>query len=765
MRPHDPSLPRLPYRPPPPPAEYRPEPFHMLPEGGDGMDMFRKLWRRRTLIAGSVAAGGLLAMAVCLTLTPRYMAETQVLIGVEMPNVTGLPSILQEMAANQEVVQSQSFVLQSRSIAAQVAHRLALDQDPEFNPRLQEKPLWRSWLDDAKAFAKDGATEAMQMLGLAEPKPTAPPINEADDRKRVEQIVASQVMNRVEVTPLQRSHVLSIAATSESPETAARLANTVANTYIEQQMIRRVRANETATEWLDQRIAELRNKVEASERATEEYRRQNGLFETRNDQVTAQQVSELNTQLILADTERASSDSRLAQAESVKRGAAPYQSLPEVVNSPLIQALRQRQVEVERQYAEMSATFGPQHPRMEDIRAQIKDIKAKIGAEVAKIAESLRHEAQADRARVASLRASLNRLQGNMGEVNEKTIRLRELERQAEADRRLLVSFLDRSRATDQQPNSEEPSSVVISEAAIPLSASFPPTTMLVLLGMIGGGLVGMMGGLLRENLDRTFRTTRQVEEATNLPVLGVLPPPDRSAFVGGGVADRPHTPFAQAVGNLYERLVFGPDAHAHKVVMVTSATPQEGKSRIAISLVRLSARNGLRVIILDCDWRRPTVHSFFGRSEGPGLGDLLAGMATPDEVVFRDHASGVHAIFAGDVSLIANTAERYARLRMLLSTLSKHYDLVVIDTPPVLAGPDTMALARMAEEIAFVIRWGQPTKDVVIDAIKNLTFAGGRFRGVILSDADPKRYRRYGMGDAVYPYPATNNFSRAGAA
>src|SRR3546814_2964712 len=91
----------------------------------------------------------------------------------------------------------------------------------------------------------------------------------------------------------------------------------------------------------------------------------------------------------------------------------------------------------------------------------------------------------------------------------------------------------------------------------------------------------------------------------------------------------------------------------------------------------------------------------------------------------------------------------------MLLSTLSKHYDLVVIDTPPVLAGPDTMALARMSEEIAFVIRWGQPTKDVVVDAIKNLTFAGGRFRGVILSDADPKRYRRYGMGDAIYPYPS----------
>ncbi len=433
-----------------------------------------------------------------------------------------------------------------------------------------------------------------------------------------------------------------------------------------------------------------------------------------------------------------------------------------MVNSPLIQALKQRQAEVERQYAEMGSTFGPQHPRMRDIQAQITDIQNKIGSEVGKIVEALRHEAQSNRARVASLRASLNGLQTDMGEVNEKSIQLRELERQAEADRRLLVSFLDRSRETDSHPTVEEQSSVVISEAATPLSASYPPTTMLVLLGMIGGGLIGMMTGLMRENLDRTFRTSRQVEEATNLPVLAVIPPPDRLAFVGGGVADRPHTPFGQAVGNLYERLVFGPDAHAHKVVMVTSATPQEGKSRISISLVRQVARSGLRVIILDCDWRRPTIHSFFGRAESPGLGDLLAGMATPDEVVFRDHATGVHAIFAGDIALIPNTAERYARLRMLLGTLSKHYDMVVIDTPPVLAGPDALALARMAEEIAFVVRWGQPTRDVVIDAIKNLTFAGGRFRGIILSDADPKGYRRYGMGDAIYPYAPRTTASRA---
>ncbi|HZD25248.1 MAG TPA: CpsD/CapB family tyrosine-protein kinase, partial [Alphaproteobacteria bacterium] len=176
-------------------------------------------------------------------------------------------------------------------------------------------------------------------------------------------------------------------------------------------------------------------------------------------------------------------------------------------------------------------------------------------------------------------------------------------------------------------------------------------------------------------------------------------------------------------------------------------------KSRIVMSLIRLAGDSGLRVIALDCDWHRPVLHSFFSRPMAPGLGDLLAGSATPDEVVFQDPDSGVHAIFAGDVGQLSSSVERFARLRLLLGTLTKHYDLVIIDTPPVLAGADAMALAQMTQEVAFVVRWGHTPRDVILDAINHLSLTEARVGGVILSDVDPKRYRRYGSGDAVYGY------------
>lgn len=745
--------------------EARPHRLSIPPE--DGMDLFRKLWRRKMLILVAAGVGGVIASLASATLTPRYSAETRVLIGVDLPNVTDIPTLLQETAADQEVMQSESLVLTSRGIGQRVADRLALDQDPEFNPALREKPAWRRVLDDAKARLRDAAKGMLRAVGVLGPAVPASPPTEAERRRRQEEIVVSQLLSRLDVVPIQRSHVLSVNAESESPGTAARIADAVARTYIEQQLSRRAEAAETANAWLQQRIAALRERVENAERATEAYRREHGLYETRNDKVVAQRLAELNTQLVIAESERASAEARLAQAERAEREGLPADDLPEVVNSPLIQSLLQRRVETEREAAHLASTYGPQHPQMRDIGSQLADIRGAVAAEVAKVVQSLRHEVEATRSRVETLRANLTRLEGELGQDNAEAIRLNELEREAEASRQLLVSFLERANEAEVQPNIGEPSAVVISEAALPLSPSFPPTTMLRLLGVIGGVLVGMVIALLREHLDRTFRTIRQVEEVTNLPVIGVVPSAGRPLLGRRSALEEAESPFGLAIGSLLEQLAFMAEARgrpggpARNVLTLTSATPGEGKSRIAVALLRLVAHRGHKVIILDCDWRRPTVNRHFSHPASPGLVDLLAGEATPDEVVYRDPDTGGHAIFAGNLSLLPSEVERLERLKLLQTTLARHYDLVIVDTPPVLAGPEAIALARMAGEVAFVVRWGRVPRDVVVGALRSLAFAGTRLGGVVLSDVDPRQYRRYGMGDVVYPY-STEPVTRA---
>lgn len=754
MHAHNPSLPR---RTPGPAIDFEPSFIPGTPPGSDdGMDVFRKLWRRKTTIVVMAVTGGVLAGLISLTLTPKYAAESRVLIGVDMPNIADVPSFLQEITANQEVVQSQSYVMTSRSLAEQVADKMELDKDPEFNPTLRTPPAWRVYLQDAKAWLKNTAKALFG--GDADARGSdAPGMSEEEWRQRLKDIIVSNLLSRLDVEPVQRSHVLSIVMESENPETAARLANAVAETYIEQDTIRRADVTAHATEWLDKRIAELRQKVEAAERATEDYRRKHGLLETRNDQVTAQQLTGLNTQVVMAEAQLADAEARLSQAEAARTNKQPVESLPAVLNSPLIQALLQRKVEADRQVAELSSTLGPQHPRMLEIKAQLADIKRRIASEVAKVVAALRHEVEAGRARVATLRGNLNQIEQQLGDENESSIHLHELERQAEAQRRLLVSFLDRAKEAEVQPNSNEASTVQISRAVLPYAPSYPPRAMIAVLGVVGGTLLGMVFALFRENLDQTFRTPLQVEQATNLPVLGLIPPIGRPQERGRGIPGPARQLFHQAMGSLFERLVFAPGARSQNVLMLTSATPREGKSRIVVALSRQMARNGLRTIILDCDWYRPSINQHFGQPATPGLGELLDGSAMPDDVVFQDSETGVHAIFAGDISRMTSRAERFSRLRLLITTLSRHYDMVMIDTPPVLAGPDTLALGRMADEVAFIAQWGRVPRETAVDALRRLAFNGARLRGIVLTDVDRRRYRKYAQGDVIHPYSAVH--------
>lgn len=721
-------------------------------EQSDGMEIFRILWRHRGLIIGTTLAAVVLGATATFLMTPRYTSAAQVLVGVETPNVANIEAVLKGIAANQETVQSESYVLQSRSLAEQVVRRLALEKDPEFNPTLRKPSFFRRSLNAIKDDVKTRIVEPlMNLVGNAPPK--SAPLSDDQRTKRVADAVTDNLLNRIDVVPLKRSHVLEIAAQSESPDLAARIAGTMANVYIEQQLVRKAHAAQRATGWLDQQIGDLRGKVESSERAVEEYRRANGLYETKSDTVTSQQLSELNTQMVLADSEKAAAEARLSQAKGVLRHADAMDSLPQVVNSPLIQSLKEKEVEIERNAAELSSTYGPGHPKIREIKAQLRGVKAKVKVEVQKVVDALQHEAQAAAARYQSLRQNVQQIQSTMGQMNEKAIRLHELERQAEANRSLLHNFLDRSKETSAQEGMSEPDATIISNASVPFRPSYPPTGMIILLAVIGGGLFGSLLALFAENLDRTFRTSEQIERTTHLPTLAMIPAVRTRRHLARYAAERPDSAFSEAVRNLNTQLLMSNGNHVPKLVMLTSAAPREGKSRIAIAMATLAAHAGRRVIIVDCDWKRPVVHSFFRHAAGPGLADLLSGGSTPEEAVYRDPATGVHAIFAGHLAHLESDPQHFPRLRLLFKTLARHYDLVVVDSPPVFAGSEVLPLSRMMDRVAFVVKWGSTPRDVVLSGLRQIHRARARVAGVVLSQVDPRQYRRYGLGEVVYSY------------
>jgi capsular exopolysaccharide synthesis family protein len=724
------------------------------PEDG-AWELLRKLWRRKWLVLAVTAASGLAGLFAASSLTPRYTAEARVLVGVQTPNVANIEAVLKGLAANSETIQSEAYLIASRETARSVANRLALDSVPEFNPYLPR--------DDG---SEGGLPGLPSLSGLVEwlrnPSEPAdadvqsngqPSVDDRrDETERMWDIVVSRLLGRTEAVPLSRSHVIAISTESADPELSARIADAFARVYVERQLLRKRQASDDATTWLTARTQELQAKVEESERAVETYRRQHGLYETKSDTIIAQQLGELNRELVAAENAMTTARTRLSQAQSALRGKQAVESLPAVLQSPLIQTLRAQQAELERRAAELSATFTPKHPRMGHMRAQIADVDGKIRAEIGRIVEGLRHDDQMAADRYQRIVAQMEELKGRMGQANAQSVELRELEREAEANRALLTNLLQRSKETAGRQEIEAPDAEIISRAAIPLAPSFPPSTLMLVVAVIGGFGCGALIALMIERLDQTFRTGEEVEDYTGLPALA-LTPTVRGRRIREYVARAPGSAFAAALRMLNARLSLGggTNRNVSGVVLFTSSLPREGKTHLSVAFGQLLALDGKRVIVLDLDWRRPSLHRLFGRAPGAGLADLLSGDVTAEQAVFRDEVTGLHAIFAGDVARFANNMLWFDRLRLLLQTLTQHYDVVILDTSPVVIAPEVLHLTRLADKTIFVVKWGSTARRTVASELKNLLRVGGRVSGVVLSQVDPRRYSRYGEGEAGY--------------
>lgn len=721
----------------PPPTPYYELDAAYRPQGGELAETLRKLWRRKGLILAITGGTVAVALIVATQITPRYTAEAQLRVGLPEARLTNIQSVIAGQGADTATVQSEGYSLQSRELVGRVADRLALDKSSEFNPALRE-PSLLDRVHPARLVAmlrpRPGQdSSAGRNPGGADAEPQSDPKREK---------VIDSVLSNIGVEPMGRSHVIAIRADSENPATAASIANSLARTYIEEKMVRGLEATDRADEWLSRHISSLRKQLEEDERAVEEYRRTHGLYMSRSDTITAQQLAELNTQLIIAQAQKAEADARLRQAQSLT-GSDTGGTLPEAIHSPLIQALKQQQSTVQRRAAELSTRYGPKHPSMVDIRAELKDIRDKIRGEVANLTAGLRNEASTAKARYEALRSNMEAIKTEMGQDNASTIKLRALEREAEASRALFQQFLERSKETDVQRDLRQSDARIISHAAVPGSPSYPPTMLLLTLALVGGAVAGVLLVLVLEQLDSTFRTDDEIEERTALPVLSVIPRIARRHLAKGDVMKHPTSEFSEAMRKLEMTLRLSDKEGKAKVVMMASAVPNEGKSGICLSLARIAAASGLNVIVIDCDWRKPQLHSMMDKVNGQGVGDLLAGRVGPEEVVYRD-SSGAHMIFAGQLRPRHAHLLCSDRMRHLLQSLTKHYDLVLVDTPPVLVGSEVLYLSQLVDKAVYVVRWGHTRRDVAMKGLRQLLDMRAPVAGIVLSQVDTRRYHRY---------------------
>ncbi|MBX3504017.1 MAG: polysaccharide biosynthesis tyrosine autokinase [Parvibaculum sp.] len=713
--------------------------------------LYRTLRKRLWLILSVTFGLTALVMAVVFQQTPLYTANAQVLLDRQKMQVTDMEAVMSGLPADSATVDSEVEILLSRTLAERVVDRLDLMKDTEFNAALREPSAIR-WLDP-RLWIREA-------IALVSASPA--PVSEEARARAERDAVIDTVLSRLEVTRQRLTYVINVSVLSENPGKAARIANAFAENYILDQLEAKFDATRQANEWLSQRLGELRQQVQDSERAVEIFRTEQGL-ESLGSGVTVseQQLSELNAQLILARTSLAEARAKYDRARQIRTSGGAIESMADVVQSGTISSLRQKQAELARELANLSSRYGPRHPEVVNAEAQRRDIDVQIGAEISRIIGSLQNNVSVAETRVASLQQSLREIRGETGEGNQAMVQLRELEREAAANRAVYESFLNRFKETSQQQDLQAPDSRVISVATAPLAPSHPRKALAFALALVLSTILGVGLAFLLEHLDNGIESGSDVEQQLGLPHLVSVPAtpaekgPDRKVMSPQDyLVAKPLSAFSEALRSLRSVLQLSNVDNPPKVILFTSALPDEGKTTTASGFARAAAASGLKVVLVDCDLRHPSVHKAFGLSRPEtGLVELLAERLDVANVTVKDEKTGLDILpiatgTANPPDLLAST-----QMRLLLDRLRENYDLVVLDSAPVLPVSDSRVLARIADETVFVVRWNATPRDAAQAALRELRLFDASIAGVVLAVVDTARQAKYGYGDGGYYY------------
>ncbi|MEM8947858.1 MAG: polysaccharide biosynthesis tyrosine autokinase [Pseudomonadota bacterium] len=704
-------------------------------------ELFARIRRRAVLIGLFVFIATVLTYNLVSGLTPLYQSSTQLILEPQNAAALGLEQTLGFGSLDERSIQSKMAELRSSNFLEGVAGQFGLLEVEEFNPPPAPTPAWRRALTD--------------MGLLSEPEP----VDEQILRRTLEIRMIERLRKKISVQLVGVSNVIEIGVKSENPELAARLANEIADTYITTNLETRYRAAERTAGWFADKVTSLKEDVEAAETAIASYRAENGLIETNQGDQVGQQIAELTSQLVLAETERTARETELRRILGLKGNPSQLETTFDTAGNPILQSLRDQILTKRSEVQQLSTDFGENHPTMISARNELADLQRSLAAEVERIVRDAEDNLAIAQAREERLLEILQDRQNQASTSNHARVTLATLERDAAAKRTLLEGFLGRQTEVTAQEDflAEKPEARVIADAEPALRPIFPPTKLAVIGAFLAALVFACLLAILAEEFDNSYRSADQLERRfPNIKVVGTVPIFGRSERapkkVAMAVIKSPNTPYAESIRSLAGRLTSHVQSDtSNNVFLFTSAEPGEGKTSTISSTARQLALNGQKTVLIDCDLRRPSLPKTFGiQPPVNGLIPYLNDQMRFDGLITTDDATSLDLIYSGghthDVFRLISSDLMFN----MISELRRRYDIVMIDSPPVMAVDDVNYLRNFASRLLFCIRWGKTRRRTVDRALTNL-LEGESSQPIelVLSRMDAVRHASYDYGDA----------------
>lgn len=699
--------------------------YHLQDDDKDDDEIdLRELWsvlKRRKgtilLIALLVFVGTLI---FTLMQTPVYRAGVTLQIDTESAKVLDYDveaTDARRPVNDKDFYQTQYELLKSRTLARKTIDALSLEstlKDEEL-----AKPFFADTLDEIKKlFVGEASTEqTSQQIQLGE----YPQEN--------------KFLGNLTISPVKNSQIVTINYDSDNPQLAANIANSLANNFIEMNLNRRKDSASYAEKFLQEELANAKSKLEESESKLIDFAKKESIIrmdDEKQGSLTSQKMGELNAALTEAEKERIEAESKYKQAQAA--GAS------KVLENLTIQELKKSLAKLQGDYQEKLQIYKPEYPLMAQLQNQISEIQSQISQETGRITSTISSELQATYAAAKQkedqLRTELTKQKDELLNLRDKSIGYNTLQREVETNRNLYEGLLQRIKEVGVAGGIGTNNISIVDPAIVPYQKHKPNTRLNLALGLVLGLFLGTVIAFLLEFLDDRVKNSADLERLLGLPILGITP-----ALKGKDVieqcmatARQPTSAMAEAFRSLRTNLLFATREGIPRSLTITSSMPSEAKSSTCINLATALAQAGKRVLLVDADLRKPTVHQRFKLDNSQGLSNYLTHQAESVDIIQDTSIPGVSVVTAGPLS--PNPVELLSseRLESLFALVPVEFDIVIFDSPPTMGLADALILSNRTSATILVAAYAQSKKRALTDSLKRLRQAQANVIGAIFT-------------------------------
>lgn len=702
-------------------------------------DYLRVILRRKWIVVTFFFIAITTALLGTFIMKPIYRASVMIKIDKE-PHVVSFREVY-EKEGTDDYYQTQFKILKSRGLAKRVIRSLKLDQNPEFADNF---------------LLRKSQTETTEN----------PPTPNMEDDSNPE--LVDRFLKKLSVEPQPRSRLVRVSFENQNPQLATSVTNEVAKVFITYNVESKFDASLQARDWLEKQLEDMKAKVERAEDSLNKYVAQNGIIflhdggeakDKGGESMVTKRLGELSTQLVQATSERVTKEVLFRESQR-QNGEA----IPAVQNNPLIQGLQKDIAAVESEYAQLSKVYKPDYPKMVRLKEQSNQIKKRIDAETKKALEGLRVDFEAAARKETYLSSALDKYRSEVTGQNEKMVQYSILKREADTNRELYNSLLQRLKEVGVTASLTASNIQILDRAEVPREPYKPNKkknfTIAVLIGLLGG--IGL--AFFVEYLDNTVKTSDDIEKEVALPSLGLVPELSRKEEQGAFPVithEDKKSPLSEAYRSIGTYIQFSSAGRPPKSILVTSARQGEGKTTTVVNIAVTLIHNYGKGIIIDSDMRRPMIHKIFDVNNARGLSAYLAGhLDLGDDLIQKTKVENLDVIPSGVIPPNPSELLSSYRFKDLIAELFPLYSFILVDSPPVLGLSDSLVVSTLTDGVVMVTRAGNTPKDAAIQARKLLQGVNAKILGVILNgmtEADLKygsysyyysHYYRYGYDD-----------------